>query len=292
MKRCGLPGSVVLSLLAVTYCAAPSAGQGRPRSGASQPARVQGKPRAARPNRVKAAYRPGPFSPSPRDYPGYGNETYVRYPGNWAEVVQRAQRYGAAQRMEDAPTRQARSKFNATVPEIVMEPAVSLADAFERIGRDSGLNVFVNWPGLQQYGVTREQEVSLPRLTNVTWRKVVELLLMQVNAGLGGAAQVDWMLDGGLLTIATRDDMNTYMTTRVYDAGDLLVPPLVVQPNSNLNLPEESKGKVELVRPSYNVQSRIPILYEDLIDPASPWRHHPDKLARCLLDLPLRSRNG
>lgn len=66
----------------------------------------------------------------------------------------------------------------------------------------------------------------------------------------------------------------------------------VVVANSNMSLPEESKGKVELVRPSYNVQSRIPILYEDLIDPVSPWRHHPDKLARCLLDLPLRSRNG
>lgn len=66
----------------------------------------------------------------------------------------------------------------------------------------------------------------------------------------------------------------------------------VVVANSNMNLPEESKGKVELVRPSYNVQSRIPILYEDLIDPVSPWRHHPDKLARCLLDLPLKSRNG
>ncbi|MDI7274805.1 MAG: 2-phospho-L-lactate transferase CofD family protein, partial [Anaerolineae bacterium] len=66
----------------------------------------------------------------------------------------------------------------------------------------------------------------------------------------------------------------------------------VVVANSNMNLPKESRGKVELVQPSYHLQSRIPIVYEDLIDPASPWRHHPDKLARCLLDLPLRSRNG
>ena len=66
----------------------------------------------------------------------------------------------------------------------------------------------------------------------------------------------------------------------------------VVVANSNLTIPRGGWDKLEWVRPVYRLQHRMPIIFEDLTDPASPWRHHPDRLARCLLDLPERLRNG
>ncbi len=59
----------------------------------------------------------------------------------------------------------------------------------------------------------------------------------------------------------------------------------VVVANGNLSPPAPGGPKMELVQPCYTLQERIPIVLQDLRDPASPWRHHPDKLARCLLGL-------
>ncbi len=66
----------------------------------------------------------------------------------------------------------------------------------------------------------------------------------------------------------------------------------VVLANSNLQVPRGKWANLELVQPTFHLQDRIPIVYEDLGDPVSPWRHHPDNLARCLLDLPLRFRDS
>lgn len=186
--------------------------------------------------RRQPVYRQPDISPVQAETSTYSGETFVRYPANWAEICRRQERYGALQRMEDRPTREARQKFAAIVREISFEPAVPFADAIDRIRRDSGLNLVVNWPALQQSGVTRDQEVALPPLTNIPWRKVTELLLQQVNAGLGGVAQLDWAIDGGILMISTRDDLDTHLSVRVYDVGDLLVPRLVVQNTGSLSL--------------------------------------------------------
>ena len=64
----------------------------------------------------------------------------------------------------------------------------------------------------------------------------------------------------------------------------------VVVANNNMELPKQGAGRTELVRPEYTLQDRIPIVLENLSDPVSPWRHHPDRLARCLLDLLPKSR--
>ncbi len=66
----------------------------------------------------------------------------------------------------------------------------------------------------------------------------------------------------------------------------------VVVANNNLNVPVDGTNRLELVRPEYRLQDRIPIVFADLTDPVSPWRHDPEKLARCLLDLPARFRRG
>jgi len=63
----------------------------------------------------------------------------------------------------------------------------------------------------------------------------------------------------------------------------------VVVANNNMEVPS-GNWKMELVQPTYTWQDRIPIIYADLTDAKSPWRHDPDKLARCLLALLARFR--
>ena len=65
----------------------------------------------------------------------------------------------------------------------------------------------------------------------------------------------------------------------------------IVVANNNLH-PAGKGGNFELVQPVYTLHDRIPLVLEDLPDPESPWRHHPDKLARCLLGLPIGSKSG
>jgi type II secretory pathway component GspD/PulD (secretin)/tetratricopeptide (TPR) repeat protein len=169
---------------------------------------------------------------------------FVKYPDNWPEVTRRQERYGAFERMEDEASRKARSLLDANVAEISFEAGVTFSDAIDRIRADSGLNIFANWNALQQYGITRDQEVTVPRMTNVSWRQVLEMLLKQVSASLGGVTQLDWTIEGGVLTISTSDDLNqsANMRTQVYDIGDLLMPRKVVQQGTGFNLTGQISG--------------------------------------------------
>lgn len=180
-----------------------------------------------------AAQRSAPQHSSSAAVPVNGLDTppIVSYPSDWARIVRRQQCYGALQRAEDQPTRLTRQKFAAVVPEISLPPGTTFRDAIDRIADASGLNLYVNWPAVEMAGYTQDMEVTLPPLRGITWRTVINLVLRQLSAQLGGAAPLDWAIDAGVLTISTRSDLNTQLVLRVYDIGDLLLPPLVVQPS-------------------------------------------------------------
>lgn len=162
--------------------------------------------------------------PGPSVSPSVAGPPIVVYPSNWAEIVRRANRYEAAQRTEDEPTRLTRQKFSAIVANISLPAGTTFQDALDRFGDASDLNLYVDWPSLEQVGISRDLEVTLPTLRNITWRKVLNLLLAQAGASLAGAAQIDWAIDAGVLTISTRTELDTHVSLRVYDIGDFLVP--------------------------------------------------------------------
>jgi len=159
---------------------------------------------------------------------------YVRYPENWPEINKRQERYGAFQRMEDEATRRARRKLEETVPEVPFQEGMSFRDAVDLLRQLSGLNIVVNWNALSQFGVTPDQEVNLPALKNIKLRKALELLLEQVSAMLGGVTSLDWVIDEGVITISTKDDLSQKLIIRVYDIGDLLVPRQVVDRTTDI----------------------------------------------------------
>ncbi len=61
-----------------------------------------------------------------------------------------------------------------------------LADVIDRLRRVSGANIVVNWNALAQFGATRDNEVNLPQMKDLPVGKVLQLVLDQVSATLGG----------------------------------------------------------------------------------------------------------
>ncbi len=190
---------------------------------ASQPVWTARASQAMGPSQAPDVRVPPAADVRPGRYVGIGSRV-VAYPPNWAQVSRRAERYGAMQRMEDEPTRQARERMAMLVPEIGFEAGTTFAEALERIRQGSGLNIVVIWPALESFGITPEQEVSMPTLRNVSWRKVLSLVLGQVDAATGGIARLTWAVDGGVVTVSSLQEQSRHISVRVYDVGDLLVP--------------------------------------------------------------------
>ena len=85
-----------------------------------------------------------------------------------------------------------------------------------------------------------------------------------------------------------------------YDAGDHIralenhvgpdlidSEPLVryVIANSNLSHPLPAEGRSQLVRPCFDAQYTDRVILRDVVSAESIWRHDPDKLARCIVQL-------
>jgi len=90
---------------------------------------------------------------------------------------------------------------------------------FRRIGR---LNLHVNWRSLELIGVTRQTPVTL-RVSNVTLGRALTLVTDQLSASRSKLDRVYWVVDEGVVTIASGSSLNTKLRTRVYDVGDLLL---------------------------------------------------------------------
>jgi hypothetical protein len=76
----------------------------------------------------------------------------------------------------------------------------------------------VNWKRLTAIGVQPDARVSLSG-AELTVRGYLDQLMLQVN---GGEAKLGYEAGRNLIHIASRQDLNQELTTRVYPIGDLL----------------------------------------------------------------------
>jgi hypothetical protein len=85
----------------------------------------------------------------------------------------------------------------------------------------TGASFDVKWTALEAAGVSRDTPVSA-RVARVPARRAMELVL--AHAG-GGAANLGYTIEEGVVVVSTRDDLNStaYQKVVVYDIRDLLV---------------------------------------------------------------------
>jgi len=88
---------------------------------------------------------------------------------------------------------------------------------------DPPLRMFVNWRDLYDNAdIDQTTPINMDPISAVPLRKALELLLEAVS---GGFADINFIVDGGVITIATAELLPSEMETLVYDVTDLVGRP-------------------------------------------------------------------
>jgi len=96
---------------------------------------------------------------------------------------------------------------------------IPLAEVVEFLRDTYHVNIFVNWKAVESSGVTRNTPISL-RARGISLRKALELIL----TAAGGNPPLAFGVSDGVITISTKQDLESRPETRVYDITDLILP--------------------------------------------------------------------
>ena len=95
---------------------------------------------------------------------------------------------------------------------------IEFKDVIQFLRDVSGLSIHVKWSALSLAGVDRKTPVNI-HLNDVTMGKALRVILDDIG---GGNTKVDYLVDEGVVTISTAEDLSRYTVTRTYPAGDLV----------------------------------------------------------------------
>jgi len=149
--------------------------------------------------------------------PWYKDDGF-RYPKNWAEVSERRKRFGAGAGAGSEMDRLAREKLAEVLGELNFQNA-TLETVIAQLRAINDLNIQVNWNALEFAGIDRDTEITL-QLKGITLEKALRVILDDAQALVG--IPLSYVLDQGVLTVSTDDDLQQQLVTHLYDVHDLL----------------------------------------------------------------------
>lgn len=145
-------------------------------------------------------------------------------------------RFGGKKRVE---TR--RPSAGTGVPEIKFKetPLNMVIEFFRDL---SGVNFHVHWRAMEAVGISKDTPVTL-NVRRVSIARALDLVLDQLNVGRGRDDSLYWIIDQGVVAIATGEVLNRTTRVRIYDIGDLLmVVPNFKGPDINLQSAGNASG--------------------------------------------------
>lgn len=86
----------------------------------------------------------------------------------------------------------------------------------------SGENFHVHWRAMEAVGISKDTPVTL-NVRRVSIARALDLVLGQLNVGRSREDSLYWIIDQGVVTIATGEVLNRTTRVRIYDIGDLLM---------------------------------------------------------------------
>ncbi|HET6250656.1 MAG TPA: hypothetical protein VFE47_23410 [Tepidisphaeraceae bacterium] len=130
-----------------------------------------------------------------------------------------------------APANATRTQLNQTLPEVQFS-GVAFNDAIDFLRDVSGANIAVNWKALEEAGVTKDTPINV-RLRAVSMKKALEMVLIEA----GGGDKLGYDVDGNVISITTKELVDSKMYTRVYSILDLIteIPDFTDAPDFSLN---------------------------------------------------------
>ncbi len=142
----------------------------------------------------------------------------VRYPDDWRAITTKRAKYAAGVAAVSEEDREALMKLRNKVPRLDFAES-PLQDVLSFLRDTTGANIVTNWPALTAAGVDRTTKITL-RLINVSAETALQKVLEQAG---GATAVLTYVVDHGVITISTKDDLSKKTLTRVYDISDLIV---------------------------------------------------------------------
>jgi hypothetical protein len=117
-------------------------------------------------------------------------------------------------------------------PEMTFEEAINIL----RNSTVPKLNIAVLWRDLEQNAdVYRDTPIGIKGVSKVPLRTHLKLLLMSISAG--GTEKLGYVVDDGVIIIATQGSLPKKMETRVYDIADLVSAPANFRLMPGLGMP-------------------------------------------------------
>ena len=117
-------------------------------------------------------------------------------------------------------------------PEMTFEEAINIL----RNSTVPKLNIAVLWKDLEENAdIYRDTPIGIDGVSKVPLRTHLKLLLMSISAG--GTEKLGYVVDDGVIIIATQGSLPKKMKTRVYDITDLVSAPANFRLMPGLGMP-------------------------------------------------------
>jgi len=149
----------------------------------------------------------------------------LTYPKNWREIIQKPTRQKDQPIGLDPIDVSVYERLEQAVDLSSLTPAMSFADVITALKNsvEPPLQIQPNWKDLLENAeLEPTTRAGMDPLTGVKLRKALEVLLAGVSSE---TAEIDYVVDEGVILIATVDTLPKKLETRVYDITDLVGEP-------------------------------------------------------------------
>ena len=140
----------------------------------------------------------------------------LRYPRDWQEISLTRRPFGEGDSGESEANRAVHRALKQVLPKLNFS-GIALGDVIQFVRDVSNISIHVKWEMLRQGSIDQKTPVNV-ELTQVTVEKALRTILDDV----GAVTPLGFVVDEGVITISTRDDLATMTATRVYDIRDLI----------------------------------------------------------------------
>lgn len=164
------------------------------------------------------------------------------YPKNWREIA--AKRRPEEAIGQDAADVAVFKQFDEVVDLSGLTSEMPFSEAIEELKNsvDPPLKIAVIWRDLiDNADIDQTTSIKMDPISSIPLGKALELLLKSVS---GGAADLGYIVEGGIITIATVEALPEKLETLVYDVTDLLGRPANFYARSGQDVSVSGEGEV------------------------------------------------
>ena len=149
----------------------------------------------------------------------------LTHPKNWREIVAKPTRQGEEAIGQDPANVVVYKQLDEVVNLTGLSPEMPFGEAIEEIRNavTPPLKIVVLWKDLSDNaGIDQTTPINMDAISAVPLKAAMELLLKSVS---GGLTELGYIVDNGVITIATKSSLPSKLETMVYDVSVLLGRP-------------------------------------------------------------------